>query len=87
VQVSSFRAVGHAQTFAQRLRDRGHRAYVAQPATDPNNVVWHRVRVGPFNNAREAGAYRADFENRERMPAIVVRREPPAAPIAARAQH
>jgi cell division septation protein DedD len=87
VQVSSFRAVGHAQTFAQRLRDRGHRAYVAQPATDPNNVVWHRVRVGPFNNAREAGAYRADFENRERMPAIVVRREPPAAAIAARAQH
>ncbi len=87
VQVSSFRAVGHAQTFAQRLRDRGHRAYVAQPATDPNNVVWHRVRVGPFNNAREAAAYRADFENRERMPAIVVRREPPAAAIVARPQH
>jgi cell division septation protein DedD len=79
VQVSSFRAVGHAQTFAQRLRDRGHRAFVAQPATDPNNVVWHRVRVGPFNNLREASAYRADFENRERMPAIVVRREAPAA--------
>ena len=79
VQVSSFRAVGHAQTFAQRLRDRGHRAYVAQPATDPNNVVWHRVRVGPFNTLREASAYRADFENRERMPAIVVRREAPAA--------
>jgi len=79
VQVSSFRAVGHAQTFAQRLRERGHRAYVAQPATDPNNVVWHRVRVGPFNNLREASAYRADFENRERMPAIVVRREAPAA--------
>jgi cell division septation protein DedD len=79
VQVSSFRAVGHANTFAQRLRDRGHHAYVAQPATDPNNVVWHRVRVGPFNNLREAGAYRADFENRERMPAIVVRREAPAA--------
>ncbi|MDB4929194.1 MAG: Sporulation domain protein [Myxococcaceae bacterium] len=81
VQVSSFRAVAHAQTFAQRLRDRGHRAFVAQPATDPNNVVWHRVRVGPFNNLREASAYRADFENRERMPAIVVRREaPPAHP-------
>lgn len=79
VQVSSFRAMGHAQTFAQRLRERGHRAYVAQPATDPNNVVWHRVRVGPFNNLREASAYRADFENRERMPAIVVRREAPAA--------
>lgn len=75
VQVSSFRASAHAHTFAQRLRDRGHRAFVAPPATDPNNVVWHRVRVGPFNNLREASAYRADFENRERMPAIVVRRE------------
>lgn len=61
VQVSLFRAMGHAQTFAQRLRERGHRAYVAQPATDPNNVVWHRVRVGPFNNLREASAYRAQF--------------------------
>lgn len=87
VQVSSFRAVGHAQTFAQRLRDRGHRAYVAQPATDPNNVVWHRVRVGPFTTLREASAYRADFENRERMPAIVVRRDPPASAPAARPQH
>jgi cell division septation protein DedD len=79
VQVSSFRAVGHAQTFAQRLRDRGHHAYVSQPATDPNNVEWHRVRVGPFNTLREANAYRATFEIRERRPAIVVRRAPPAA--------
>ena len=75
VQVSSFRAVGHAQTFAQRLRERGHRAYVAQPATDPNNVVWHRVRIGPFTSQREANAYRVDFERRERMPSIIIRRD------------
>ncbi len=76
VQVSSFRAAGSAQTFAQRLRERGHRAYVSSPATAPNGVVWYRVRVGPFSSQREASAYRGEFEARERMPAIVVHHDP-----------
>ncbi len=75
VQVSSFRAAAHAQTFAQRLRERGHHAFVAAAATDPNGIAWYRVRVGPFANLREANSYRTDFESRERMPAIVVRRD------------
>lgn len=75
VQVSSFRSVTAAQQFAARLRERGHHAFVAQPATAPNGVVWHRVRIGPFTTQREASAYRAQFEARERMPTIVVRRD------------
>lgn len=75
VQVSSFRSVASAQQFATRLRERGHRAFVAPPATAPNGVVWHRVRIGPFASQREASAYRAQFEARERMPTIVVRRD------------
>ncbi len=85
VQVSSARSITSAQQFAARLRERGHRAFVAPPVTAPNGVVWHRVRIGPFATAREASAYRAQFEARERMPTIVVRRdqEPFHAPAAA----
>jgi len=79
VQVSSFRNLTHAQNFAQQLRQRGHRAFVAAPATDRNNNVWHRVRIGPFASQREAGAFRLTFERREHLPTIVVRREPVAA--------
>lgn len=75
VQVSSFRSATAAQAFAQRLRERGHHAFVAQPATAPNGVVWHRVRIGPFTTQREAGTYRASFEARERMPTLIVRRD------------
>lgn len=75
VQVSSFRNLPHAQNFAAQLRQRGHRAFVAAPATDPNHNVWHRVRIGPFASQREANAFRATFEQREHLPTIVVRRE------------
>lgn len=75
VQVSSFRSITAAQQFSARLRERGHRAFVAPPATAPNGVVWHRVRIGPFTTQREASTYRAQFEARERMPTIVVRRD------------
>ena len=77
VQVSSFRSQTGAQAFAQRLRERGYHAFVTAPATAPNGVVWHRVRIGPFATQREATTYRAQFENRERMPTIVVRRDAP----------
>jgi cell division septation protein DedD len=75
VQVSSFRSITAAQQFSTRLRERGHRAFVAPPATAPNGVVWHRVRIGPFTTQREAATYRTQFEARERMPTIVVRRD------------
>ncbi len=74
LQVSSFRALAGAQSFAQRLRDRGHRAFVT---TGPSglNGIWHRVRIGPFHSLSEAGRYREQFEARERLPTFVVRRD------------
>ena len=74
LQVSSFRTAGAAQSLAQRLRERGHRAFVA---TSPpqSGVTWHRVRIGPFSDLHAAQRYRADFETRERLPTFVVRRD------------
>lgn len=75
LQVSSFRTLASAQTFAQRLRERGHRAFVTTGPATNNGSVWHRVRIGPFTTLREAQRYRAEFELRERIPTFVVRRE------------
>jgi cell division septation protein DedD len=74
LQVSSFRTVAAAQSLAQRLRERGHRSFVAS-APPQNGVTWHRVRIGPFASLHEAQRYRADFEARERLPTFVVRRD------------
>lgn len=76
LQVSAFRALGTAQAFATRLRDRGYRSFVASaPPQAGTGAVWHRVRIGPFTTLREANLYRAQFEARERLPTYVVRRD------------
>jgi cell division septation protein DedD len=74
LQVSSFRNAASAQTFAQRLRERGHRAFVTTGPVS-HGAAWHRVRIGPFSSLREAQRYRGEFEATERMPTFVVRRD------------
>lgn len=80
LQVSSFRNLAGAQTFAQRLRERGHRAFVASAPASNGNGTWHRVRIGPFNSLRDVSQYRSTFESRERLPTFVVRRDEDRAP-------
>ena len=75
LQVSSFRNLAGAQTFAQRLRERGHRAFVASAPAATGTGTWHRVRIGPFPSLRDVSQYRASFEARERLPTFVVRRD------------
>ncbi|MFO0558123.1 MAG: SPOR domain-containing protein [Polyangiales bacterium] len=69
-----------AQTFAQRLRERGHRAFVASAPATNGQGTWHRVRIGPFNSLRDVSQYRSTFESRERLPTFVVRRDEDRAP-------
>jgi cell division septation protein DedD len=75
LQVSSFRNLPGAQAFAQRLRARGHRAFVASGVATTGTGTWHRVRIGPFSSLREVSRYRADFESTERLPTFIVRRD------------
>ncbi len=53
VQVASFREKERAQKFAEHLKGRGHTAEVVSKVI-PNKGIWHRVRMGPFENAIEA---------------------------------
>jgi cell division septation protein DedD len=71
LQVSSFKTHEEADTFAQQLRVRGHKAYVIQ-ANVPSRGTWYRVRVGPFPTQAAASAYRSSFEAKEHVVPFVV---------------
>jgi cell division protein FtsN len=51
LQAGSFRSQGDAEQMKARLALLGQRATVV--AVTINGTTWHRVRVGPFGNARE----------------------------------
>jgi len=74
LQVMSYEAKDEADAFASALRDRGHEAFVAAAHVDGRGRTY-RVRIGPFKNKQAADAYRREFEERERMNTIVVRRD------------
>ncbi len=76
LQVSSFKTHEEADTFAQQLRLRGHKAYVLE-AKVPGRGTWYRVRVGPFPTQAAASSYRSSFENKEHVVPFVV---PPSHP-------
>jgi cell division septation protein DedD len=71
LQVSSFRAQPDAQGFADQLRARGHKAYVAE-AHVTGRGTWFRVRIGPFPTQRAAAQYRTGFEAREHVVPFIV---------------
>lgn len=74
LQVMSYEAKDEADAFASALRDRGHEAFVAAAHVDGRGRTY-RVRIGPFKSKQAADAYRREFEERERMNTIVVRRD------------
>lgn len=71
IQVASFRGLQEAEHFAQQLQRRGHRAHRVA-ALVPGRGLWHRVRIGPFENKYEAEQYRKKLERQERMGTFVV---------------
>jgi cell division septation protein DedD len=74
LQVISFELASSAETFANSLRDRGHEAFVATGEVEGRGRSY-RVRIGPFKTKGQADAYRRDFEAREHMNTILVRRQ------------
>lgn len=73
LQVISYERSQEAELFAEALRNRGHKAFVTT-ADLPGRGRYFRVRIGPFETQREADAYRASFEESERMNTFVVKR-------------
>ncbi len=73
LQVSSYPSPAEADELAAALRARGHHAFVMR-ANVPERGLHYRVRIGPFENMRDASQYRASFEASEQMNTYIVRR-------------
>ncbi len=71
LQVSSFHTEAEADSFAQQLRARGHKAYVLE-AHVQDRGTWYRVRIGPFPTQHAAAQYRTAFEDREHVVPFIV---------------
>lgn len=74
LQVISYAARTQADAFASSLRSRGHEAFVEVSEVKGRGRTY-RVRIGPFKSKPAADAYRRDFDDREHMNTIVVRRD------------
>lgn len=92
IQVASFENLNDADAYVRELRLRGHAAY-RESTHIPGRGLWHRVRIGPFGGKLEALAYKAEFERKENMAALLVdpekaelREAQRAAKVAARAK-
>jgi DedD protein len=77
LQVSSYDSRAAADAFANALRARGHTAFVTTADVEGRGR-YYRVRLGPFATRQRADEYRQEFEAREHMNTIVVRRADPS---------
>jgi cell division septation protein DedD len=74
LQVASFQDQSEASEMVHKLKHAGHKSFLVSVNMPDRGGIWYRVRVGPFNSKREAWSYKRDFEERERLPAFVVKR-------------
>jgi len=73
LQVISYDSRPAAEAFASSLRARGHEAFVTAGEVEGRGR-YYRVRLGPFKTKERADDYRRQFEARERMNTIVIKR-------------
>lgn len=73
LQVISYDSRPAAEAFASSLRARGHEAFVTTGEVEGRGR-YYRVRLGPFKTKALADDYRRQFEARERMNTIVIKR-------------
>jgi septal ring-binding cell division protein DamX len=74
LQVASFQDQREASLLVKKLQQAGHKAFLVSVHMADRGGDWYRVRVGPFSNKKNAWAYKKTFEERERLPAFVVKK-------------
>jgi cell division septation protein DedD len=71
VQIASFREEERARKFAEDLKGGGHPTeVVSKVLTDKG--IWYRVRMGPFEDEREAQEKAGDLRKAEKLQPLVV---------------
>lgn len=71
LQMKAFAKPEEAEAFAAPLRGNGHDVRVE--AHEIKGRIWHRVRMGEFDNWEDGLAAKTEFEKSEKMIAYVVR--------------
>jgi cell division septation protein DedD len=71
VQVASFRDEERAEMLAAELRGKGYTAQVVSGVV-VGKGIWHRVRLGPFENKSEAHTRAQDVANKENFRPLII---------------
>jgi cell division septation protein DedD len=71
LQMKAFSRVEEAEAFTAKLRANGHQVRIE--AHEVKGRIWHRVRMGTFDNWADGLAAKQDFEAREKIIAYVVK--------------
>lgn len=74
LQVGSFQEKSEANEMVRNLGKAGYASFLVSVHMPDRGGVWYRVRVGPFNNKQEVWDKKKEFEEKERIPAFVVKR-------------
>jgi len=75
LQVGSFQDQREASAMVRKLGRAGHKAFMVSVDMPDRGGLWYRIRVGPFASKKEAWDYKKLFEDKERLPAFVVKRK------------
>jgi cell division septation protein DedD len=71
LQMKAFSRIEEAEAFATRLRANGHQVRIE--AVEVKGRIWHRVRMGTFDDWATGLAAKQEFEQREKIIAYVVK--------------
>ena len=74
LQVGSFQEKSEANEMVRNLDKAGYAAFLVSVHMPERGGLWYRVRVGPFHSKSEVWEKKKEFEEKERIPAFVVKR-------------
>ncbi len=74
LQVGSFQDKQEATVMMLKLQRAGYGAFLVSVNMPDRGGVWYRVRVGPYHSKTEVWDKKRAFEEKERLPAFVVKR-------------
>jgi len=74
LQVGSFQNRGEANEMIRKLHRAGYGVFLVSVNMPDRGGLWYRVRVGPFKTKKEVWGKKKLFEEKERIPAFVVKK-------------
>ncbi len=75
LQVGSFQEKSDADEMIRKLGKAGYNAFMVSVTMPNRGGVWYRVRVGPYKDRQEIWNKKKEFEEKERIPAFIVKRK------------